>query len=161
MPDARGLSETVRDDLDRITRIRRLVLPTVHRIAEPLGGFAQCVMNPTEYVGTVKRKLGDLRSDLRSMGFRREPISSLKQRDDGAPSIGSWVWRASVWAKRQLHVTLFWNPDHGVEIWAHWEYSWIRHPLKHYRCAAYDPLGGVKSMRRLLTAKNIPYVVVK
>ena len=82
--------------IDWVTRLRRRVLPTLHRIKEPLGGFAQCTMHPSEYVGTVRQDLEGFRSALRAMGFVPEPIASLKVHRDGRPSAGSWVRRPSL-----------------------------------------------------------------
>ena len=144
-------------ELDLATRLRRRVLPTVHRIKEPFGGFAQCTMHPSEYVGTVHRGLTDFRPDLEAMKFSPEPIASLKVHEDGRASAGSWVRRQSPMADWQLHVTLFQDGRDAVEVFAHREYSWLRHPVKHYKSEGWDTTGGVKRMRSLLSDHNVSF----
>ncbi|WP_290817961.1 hypothetical protein [Halovivax sp.] len=147
------------DDLDLTTRVRRRVLPTVHRIKEPLGGFAQCTQDPDEYVGTVQRGLADFRADLESMAFTPEPIASLKVHRDGRRSAGSWVRRRTALADWQLHVTLYWNEREAIDVFAHREYSWLRHPYKHYRGVGWDTEAGVERMRSLLSSHGVGFRV--
>lgn len=143
--------------VDRLTAIRRRVCPVLHRIAQRFGGYVECTMNPVEYVGTVERRLTRFRSDLHEMGFRREPIAALKRRRDGRPSAGSWVFRRSLFADRQLHVTVFHAAASCVELYAHWERSWLRHPIEHYRMSEWDFEGGVETMRSLLREHDIDF----
>ncbi len=145
-------------DLDRLTRARRRFWPAVDGALERVGGYAQCVMHPSEYVGRVEREFPAFATDLRGMGFHREPIAALKVHADGRASAGSWVKRASTFADEQLHVTLF-DPGNGVEVCAHWEYSWLTHPIKHYRGVGWDTDRGVRTMRDLLSRNGIAYLV--
>ena len=145
-------------DLDRLTRARRRFWPAVDVALERVGGYAQCVMHPSEYVGRVEREFPAFATDLRGMGFHREPIAALKVHADGRASAGSWVKRASTFADEQLHVTLF-DPGNGVEVCAHWEYSWLTHPIKHYRGVGWDTDRGVRTMRDLLSRNGIAYLV--
>ncbi|MEY7851666.1 hypothetical protein AB7C87_20980 [Natrarchaeobius sp. A-rgal3] len=146
--------------LDRLTEFRRRACPVLHTVAEPLGGYVECTMHPTEYVGTVERTLERFRSDLRTMGFHREPIAALKRHTDGRKSAGSWVFRRSPLAAGQLHVTLFHDDLEYIDTYAHWEHSWIRHPIKHYRATGWDTTGGVATMRSLLDRHEITYRLV-
>jgi len=146
-------------ELDLTTRLRRRVLPTVHRIKEPFGGFATCTQHPAEYVGTVERSLGAFRPDLEAMSFSPEPIAALKVLDDGRFSAGSWVRRQSRLADWQLHVTLFQDGRDTVEVFAHREYSWLRHPYKHYVGDGWDIDGGVTRMRSLLEDHGVAFAV--
>ncbi|WP_255170481.1 hypothetical protein [Natrononativus amylolyticus] len=145
--------------VDWVTKARRRVLPTVHRIKAPLGGFAQCTMHPSEYVGTVQRELTEFRPDLEAMEFAPEPIASLKVHSDGRASAGSWVRRRSALADWQLHVTLFQDGRDAVEVFAHREYSWLRHPYKHYTAEGWDTTGGVERMRSLLSDHGVSFRV--
>ncbi len=149
--------ETQHHQIDRVTAFRRSVYPVLHGIAQRFGGYVQCVMHPAEYVGTVERSLERFRSDLKSMGFRSEPIAALKRHRDGRKSAGSWVRRGSLLADTQLHVTLFVADDSEVETYAHWERSWIRHPIDHYQATSWDTAGGVKTMRSLLQSNDISF----
>ncbi|QCS43569.1 hypothetical protein [Natrinema versiforme] len=152
-----GSSSDEAGAVDLTTRIRRRVLPALHRIKEPLGGYAICRQHPAEYVGTVKRELDAVRSTLETLAFESEPIASLKVHDDGRLSAGSWVRRESPLARWQLHVTLFQTGEGAVEVFAHREYSWLRHPYKHYTQAGWDIAGGVERMRSLLSAHGVPF----
>ncbi|SNZ03276.1 hypothetical protein SAMN06269185_0235 [Natronoarchaeum philippinense] len=142
--------------VDRVTRLRRRVLPTLHRIKEPLGGFAVCTLDPAEYVGTVPRPLDDVREALRRMEFEREPIASLKRRSDGRLSAGSWARRESPLAEKQLHVTLIRDAPGTVELFAHREYSWLTHPYRHYTFDGWEPEAGAERMRDLLAEHDVP-----
>lgn len=143
--------------VDLTTRVRRRVLPTLHRIKEPLGGYALCRQPPEEYVGTIDRDLDAVRSVLEELDFEREPIAALKVHDDGRLSAGSWVRRESPLATWQLHVALFRTDGDAVEVFAHREYSWLRHPYKHYTQEGWDHRGGVDRMRSLLSDHDVPF----
>ncbi|RQG99232.1 hypothetical protein [Natrarchaeobius oligotrophus] len=152
------MGERERDEhLDRLTAIRRRACPVLHRVTEPFGGYVECTMHPSEYVGTVERTLGRFRSDLRSMGFHREPIAALKRHSDGRASAGSWVFRRSLFADEQLHVTVFRAGSDRIDTYAHWEHSWIRHPIKHYRAHGWNTSAGVSTMRSLLREHDIAF----
>ncbi|GAB3021475.1 hypothetical protein GCM10025298_06310 [Natronobiforma cellulositropha] len=135
------------------------MLPTVHRIKKPFGGFAQCTMHPTEYVGTVQRELTEFKPDLEAMEFAPEPIASLKVHQDGHLSVGSWARRTSLLDDWQLHVTLFQESRESLEVFAHREYSWLRHPYKHYTAQGWDTTGGVERMRSLLADHGVAFRV--
>lgn len=154
---ATNQGESTEVPIDRVTRFRRLILPKLHRLKARFGGYAQCPMHPSEYVGTVKRTLRQFRVDLRRMGFRPEPISSLKCHGDGRLSAGSWVRRRSWRSEQQLHVTLFVDGRGFVDVFAHREYSWLTHPYRHYTADEWDPAGGVDRMRMLLDAHDVLY----
>ncbi|OIB58104.1 hypothetical protein [Natrialba sp. SSL1] len=143
--------------LDRLTALRRRVCPALHDVAQQFGGYVQCTMHPSEYVGTVDRSLEQFRTDLRSMAFRPEPVAALKRHRDGRQSAGSWVHRHSLLAEKQLHVTLFFAGESSVETYAHWEHSWIRHPIDHYRASGWDTSAGVETMRTLLRTHGISF----
>ncbi len=149
--------DALRANVDWLTRVRRRVLPTVHRIKEPFGGFAQCTMDPSEYVGTVGRELSEFRTDLQAMEFSPEPIASLKVHGDGRLSAGSWVRRQSPLAKWQLHVTLFQDGRDAIDVFAHREHSWLRHPYKHYTSEGWDTTSGVERMRSLLSDHGVAF----
>ncbi|NUB90835.1 hypothetical protein HTZ84_13665 [Haloterrigena sp. SYSU A558-1] len=145
------------DAIDLTTRVRRRVLPTLHRIKEPFGGFAQCLQHPDEYVGTIPYGLETFRADLEAMAFEPEPIASLKIHRDGRLSAGSWARRRSPLATWQLHVALFQDGADAVDVFAHREYSWLRHPYRHYTCEGWDTEGGVERVRSLLADHDVTF----
>lgn len=146
-----------KSNIDRLTKIRRRVLPTIHRLNRCFGGYAECTMHPAEYVGTIDQPLPQFHSELRSMEFHREPIAALKRQRDGRESAGSWVRRRSLFAGKQLHITLFENGGRSVDTYAHWEHSWLRHPYKHYQGLGWDTAQGVKKMRALLSKNDVQF----
>lgn len=150
-PDSQSRSAPI----DRVTRFRRRVLPALHRIKEPLGGYAICTLDPAEYVGTVLRPLDAVRETLRRLEFEREPIASLKRRADGRLSAGSWVRRESPLADKQLHVTLVRDGAGVVELYAHREYSWLTHPYRHYTFSEWEPEAGVERLRELFAERDV------
>jgi len=147
------------DTVDAITRLRRRTYPRLHRLAERFGGYVACPIHPAEYVGTVDRTLPAFGAELRRMAFHPEPIAALKYHRDGRQSAGSWVRRSSLLAAKQLHVTVFVSEGRGVDTYAHWEDSWLRHPIKHYRAHGWDTSGGVDRMRSLLTQHRVPFAL--
>lgn len=84
---------------------------------------------------------------LHELGFVRNPVAAWKSLDDGSTEQGSWAWRGrppatsstgewehDPWADAQLHVIVFGEAGDGTTAaFAHWEYSWKTHPVKHYR----------------------------
>jgi hypothetical protein len=129
---------------------RRSVKPPIHRACNwAFGGYAMTSNTEEEYVGTVQLPEEEFEKVLAAAGFQRNVVSSLKVRVDGNVSNGSWALRESPLADRQLHVILH-NVDESVEVYAHWEYSWITHPIKHYRAVGCEPETGVEMTRQIL-----------
>jgi hypothetical protein len=63
---------------------------------------------------------------------------------------------AAFFSEFQLHVTLFSNEDDGTyDVLAHWEPSWIRHPIRHYRSEEVDAETGVKKILELLASRRV------
>ncbi|MFC5970706.1 hypothetical protein ACFPYI_05105 [Halomarina salina] len=144
---------------DFVNALRRHVWPSLHRLFEPFGGYAVMHTTEEEYAMTVHCSEGTLERILdEELGFSRNPLSALKVRVDGNTSEGSWVWRESPLADWQLHLVLHVVDDavdedregEAVDVYAHWEYSWLTHPLKHYATRGYDAEKGVRLAREWL-----------
>ncbi|WP_247728617.1 hypothetical protein [Halovivax limisalsi] len=135
---------------DAYNAFRRRVLPGIHNVLDVLiGGYALSDTPPEEYVATLRSSEPEIEELLDSLGFTRNLVASLKVRVDGNVSDGSWVYRKSLLTDYQLHVILHETED-GVETYAHWEYSSIRHPYRHYLAREYDAEKGVRIMRSIL-----------
>lgn len=135
---------------DLSNRIRRCIKPPIHRFFDwSFGGYAMSSNTEEEYVGTIAMVEDEFEELLAAAGFRRNLVSSLKVRVDGNISDGSWAWRASPLADWQLHVILH-NVGESVEAYAHWEYSWYTHPIKHYTAVGCSPEQGVRMTREML-----------
>lgn len=45
-------------------------------------------------------------------------------------------------------------------MYAHWEPSWVRHPIRHYRASDVDAETGIERARSLFENAGIEYAVV-
>jgi len=62
---------------------------------------------------------------------------------------------------RQLHLALFVGPNSETKVdIAHWEPSWIRQPIRHYRATAVDAETGIERIRALFDETVSKYAVV-
>ncbi|NUE03555.1 hypothetical protein HUB97_13785 [Halorubraceae archaeon YAN] len=135
---------------DIYNSVRRRLLPGVHGVLDVLiGGYALSDTPPEEYVGTLECSTSEAEELLATLGFSRNVVASLKVRVDGNVSDGSWVYRESLFADYQLHVTIH-RAESGIQTYAHWEYSSIRHPYRHYLAREYSAETGVRMMRSVL-----------
>jgi hypothetical protein len=137
---------------DFTNAVRRRVWPQIHYLLEgTFDGYAVSHTTEDEYAVTVLCSEEELERALsEGLDFSRNPISALKVRLDGNTSEGSWVWRESPLADMQLHLVLHATDEGHVDVYAHWEYSWITHPYKHYAARGYDAEKGVRMARRRL-----------
>ena len=137
---------------DFVNAVRRSTWPQLHYlISGSFDGYAVSHTTADEYALTTRCSEERLEEILSELGFSRNPIASLKVRTDGNTSEGSWVWRASPLADMQLHIVLHEVENaEKVDVYAHWECSWIRRPYKHYVARGYDAEKGVELARRWL-----------
>lgn len=68
---------------------------------------------------------------------------------------GSWTYRRSLLADRQLHVILSAQAPEHIAVYAHEEYNWLRHPIKHGKQVGIDRERGAARMRRWLEAQGL------
>lgn len=94
-------------------------------------GTTDYVVQPAGYVGTVEATLPDLEATLYDAGFRWDPFSLHHRTPAGTTSDGSWAYRDSLLADRQLHVVLFERATGRIDVYAHDEPNWLRHPIGH------------------------------
>ncbi len=136
---------------DFVNAVRRRALPRLHYVLEgTFGGYAVSPTTEDEYALTAHCSEAELEAVLRDLGFSRNPVAALKVRVDGNTSEGSWVWRDSLLGDWQLHVVLHVTDADHVDVYAHWELSWVRHPYKHYAARGYDAETGVRLAREWL-----------
>lgn len=101
-----------------------------------LGGYTTSHSGPNEYVCSVECSADRLERALWQQGIHRNLLAAKKYRNlRGSKqwSDSSWIHRDSLWAERQLHVTLFERPGGGVDCYLHAEASNLTQPLKHWR----------------------------
>lgn len=135
---------------DWIEPLRSTTYPLLHPLLERVGGFALATVGDEQYVGWLPMSVEALEHVLWVNGFKRNPLAALKRREDGAPSAGSWAWRPSLFAHRQLHVVLI-ADDGGTSIYAHLEPNIYRHPRRHLSTEYVDFVGGANTVRQWLT----------
>lgn len=143
----------------RLSRLRRLR----HRIGPLLNQFFKMIGQPTTqvypagYVGTVPLPIEEFESELRDGGFNVDLLSTYHYTLDGNATDGSWAYRFSRLANRQLHVVLFKQGPAVTEVYAHDEFNWFRHPFKHAYEVDIRRTEGRKKMCRWLNAREIEY----
>jgi len=125
-------------DADEFERERRDVVLNrrFRRAFEELFGYPAVVeiSERRAYAGTIESEDGDAEERfeewLEASGYRRNAIAHLKYRErdgDREYEQGSWAYRRTPSADRQLHVRLFDGADPGtVDVYAHREASIVR-----------------------------------
>jgi hypothetical protein len=145
--------------MKRGREVRRSLWPVVDSALGRVGGYAVSTVTQNEYVGTADAEIRGIEETLRCLGFSFEVISALKHRS--CPNrkdveSGSWVLRDSPLSSHQLHVHLFSERDEvAVDVYAHHEKSWVRHPVKHYRVEYCDRERGVEMAREILSDADV------
>lgn len=108
----------------------------IHEALSLLGGYAIIEKGKREYVYSVKVNEDKLEEVLYRGGYHRNVLAAKKYRrlsGKEEPSEGSWVSRPSILADMQNHATIFPGHNEGeLDIYHHYETSWVRHPIKHY-----------------------------
>lgn len=137
-------------------RIRQAVGPWLNRLARMLGQPDYCIRR-TEYVGTVHVPIENLEAHLQAGGFTWAPFSLYHRTPTGTSTDGSWTYRPSVLAGQQLHVILFAQSPDRIDVYAHKEYNWLRHPLKHAKQTGIRRKEGADQMRCWLDAQGLAY----
>ncbi|WP_248897947.1 hypothetical protein [Haloplanus halobius] len=101
-----------------------------------------------EFAGSTDRSLAAFERRLWRTGFVRNPLSRLKTRG-GRPEAGSWAYRDSPLARRQLHLMLFARDDGGVDVYAHEEPSSVNPALAatHFAGRGQSVAAGVERAR--------------
>lgn len=67
------------------------------------------------------------------------------------------MYRTSLLGDRQIRVVLFAHRPEQVDVYAHEEFSWLRHPLKHVQEVDIRRREVVAELRRWLAARGIDY----
>ncbi|AQL41567.1 hypothetical protein BV210_02030 [Halorientalis sp. IM1011] len=136
-------------------RFRSAVGPWIDRAAQTVGEPVTRVRT-AGYAGTARCPVEDLEAELAELGFGWDPIALYHFTPVGTPADGSWVYRQSPFADRQLHVVLFAQERDRVDLYAHDEPNWLRHPIAHARQTDIEHERGAAQMRRHLTGVDVP-----
>lgn len=139
-----------------LRRLRQRLGPTLNRIVEALGRPTTQVY-PAGYVGTVDHPVERVEAELRDGGFSWDPLSVYHYTPEGDDAEGSWAYRSSWLADRQLHVVLFAVGSDTTDVYAHDEFNWSRHPVKHAREVDIRREEGSDELRRWLDDRGVAY----
>ena len=139
-----------------LREFRHRVGPWINRIGNALGRPTTLVY-PEGYVGTVRVPISDLETKLHDDGFTWDPVSMYHRTPSGSTTDGSWAYRSSAFGHRQLHVVLFAQRSDLIDVYAHDEFNWRRHPIKHARETDIRREEGVAEMRRWLETHGVAY----
>lgn len=147
---------------DTMEDVRRTIIPPVDAAVEEYNDaagtdyYAECNTTDEQYVGAVSKGERQFEQDLESMGFERNPVACLKdQESTNETEDGSF---RLVQGDYQLHVVIYnrGKPD-TTYVYAHWEYRWDTHPIKHYDEDEFSESKGISRMRELMDEHNITY----
>jgi hypothetical protein len=135
-------------------RVRQLFAPGITRLARTLGQ-PEYHLRDSEYVGTVEQPLDEFTETLQAHGFEWDPLAWYHQPPVGSEPNGSWAYRRTVLADRQIHVILIAHSPEYIDVFAHEEYSWLRHPIKHFRQVGIERQAGRSEMRRRIGRQDV------
>jgi len=135
-------------------RVRRRFGPVITRLGRTLGQ-PEYRLHDTEYVGTVHRPLGEFTETLQEHGFEWDPLAWYHQPPVGSEPNGSWTYRPTLLADRQIHVILIAHSPTYIDVFAHEEYNWLRHPIKHLWQVGIDRKAGSSKMRRWIESHGM------
>lgn len=159
-------------ETDFFEYLRRSVVPYIGKYVsmfnEAFGTdlYVRSESTDSQFVGVVDVPESSFEMILDQMNFERNPLASLKSRSAETEE-GSFRWLppedSDLDPAKQLHVIIYDgsvvpNANTGrTYIYAHWEYRWDWHPIKHYRGVDMDHRRGVEMMRAKLDEANVAY----
>ncbi len=148
----RTIVQTLQPDVPYYVRQR--LAPWITRLGRTLGQ-PEYRLQDTEYVGTVQQPLDEFTEALKEQGFEWDPLAWYHQPPVGSEPNGSWTYRRGLLADRQLHVILIAHSAKYIDVFAHEEYNWLRHPIKHLRQVGIERKAGSSEMRHWLKSHGM------
>jgi hypothetical protein len=155
--------------------VRGFVIPKLGifvQLLEDITGdnyYVQSTTNKYEFVGSVDMPEEEFEQVLHDLNFVRNPLAAWKHlfNDKTEHEEGSFRWippeDSDLNSKFQLHVIIYdgqpvQNSDSDTTfVFAHWEYRWDVHPIKHYRGVDSDAQRGVELMQQKLNEVGVGY----
>lgn len=146
--------------------LRRAIVPKVGLVfavlEDLLSGtyYENTEQRRKQFVGRAKMGEESFETVLHGAGYERNPVSWLKENRAGETEEGSW--RKPV-GDMQVHLILYDgecipNADAGeVYLYAHWEYRWDTHPIKHLIGETVDCGEGVRRVQKMLQNQGVEY----
>jgi len=146
------VNETLQPDFSY--RVRARLGPLITGLAQRFGQ-PEYRLRDTEYVGTIQRPLDEFTETLQEHGFEWDPLAWYHQPPVGSEPDGSWTYQRGLLADRQIHTILIAHSPEYVDVFAHEEYNWLRHPIKHFRQVGIERKAGSSKMRRWIESHDI------
>lgn len=152
-------------ELRFLERLRQRVASLLHAPLSLVGLYAERKTPREQYAFTLREPYPVVEAQLHRLGFVRNLVSSLKYRSYATPpetTVASWVRypEGALASDHQLHLALYTGTDRTTtDVYAHWEPSWIRHPIRHYRATDVDARRGIGRVRSLFEDAGIEYAV--
>ncbi|ELZ40727.1 hypothetical protein [Halorubrum tebenquichense] len=153
-------------ELRFLERLRQGVASLLHAPLSVVGLYAERRTPREQYAFTLHEPYPVVEAQLHRLGFVRNLVSSLKYRAYATPpetTVASWVRypEGTLASDDQLHLALYVGRDRATtDVYAHWEPSWIRRPIRHYRATDVDARRGIERARSLFENAGIEYAVV-
>ncbi|MFW6318022.1 MAG: hypothetical protein ACOC06_06095 [Halorubrum sp.] len=153
-------------ELRFLERLRQGIASLLHAPLSLVGLYAERETPREQYALTLREPYPVVEAQLHRLGFVRNLVSSLKYRDYETPpetTVASWVRypEGALASDHQLHLALYAGSDRSTtDVYAHWEPSWIRHPIRHYRATDVDAERGIERARSLFEDAGIEYAVL-
>lgn len=151
--------------------IRTRLLPAVgavFSVIEDISGdkyYHVSEQRRNQFVGRIEMGEEQFEQVLHRNGYERNPLAWLKKRrSTGEIEEGSWRKRDG---EKQTHLVLYDGDSvpHGdsgcLYLYAHYEYAWDAHPIKHLRSVNLSTEEGVNRVRRMLQDEGINYEFVQ
>ncbi len=131
------------------------MLPLLDRLLRrhaPGQHYAAYQLSLDEVVGTIDATPEAVERLLWESGAKRMPLAALKDLPDGRVERGSWAYRDSLLASKQVHVMLFATATGETLVAAHEEANALSpfRALEHYRGVGYDVPAGERAVRERL-----------
>lgn len=143
-------------------KIHKKVANTLHRLISPFGLYSKGHVNTDGYTFSVKKELDNVEKLLENNGFVRNPTAFFTYRkidNKKNYTVGSWAYYPDgLLGRKQLHITLYSAFNDGfVDVYAHKEDAWLRHPVKHLNGTNYDVSKGQSLLRKVLESERLFY----
>ena len=144
-----------------IHKAHKFIAKQLHKPAGWFGAYTQGQVSKNSYAFSIESELEDVEQELNDRGFYRNPTAFLTYRKvDHFKEVdkprknyteGSWVnYLDGLLSEYQLHITLYSAYDDGyVDIYAHHETSWLRHPYKHLVDNDYSAEMGIEILKNM------------
>lgn len=153
--------------------IRRFIIPPIGKLTQFVNEVFQSDLyvetraRNNQFVGRVAMNEEEFEKLLHHEGYERNPIAGLKKSLRGEVEEGSFRKIDDENPEKQLHLIFYDGRDlqnaltGEIFVYAHYEYRWDVHPIKHYRKKDVEEHRAVMDVREMLNDEGIPYEFIQ